>query len=84
MIDLVFGVHLYQPPNQKQGILRKIIRESYLPLIKATLSHDEAFLTADIARSAIEKLDEMDSGQEFLKKLEEDTKVKISSNLLQE
>ncbi len=44
MIDLVFGVHLYQPPNQKQGILRKITEESYLPLIKAVLSHDKALL----------------------------------------
>ena len=71
MIDLVFGVHLYQPPNQKQGILRKIIRESYLPLIKTVLSHDKASIAADIARSAIEELEEIDSGQEFLKKLEE-------------
>jgi len=71
MIDLVFGVHLYQPPNQKLRILREIIRESYLPLIKAVLSHDKALFAADIARSAIEELEEMDSGQEFLKKLEE-------------
>ena len=71
MIDLVFGVHLYQPPNQKLGILRKITEESYLPLIKAVLSHDKAFIAVDIARSAIEKLEEMNSDQEFLKKLEE-------------
>ena len=79
MIDLGFGVHLYQPPNQKRWVLRKILEESYLPLIEAVLSHDKAFLTADIARSAIEKLEEMDSGQEFLKKLEEALKIgKIS------
>ena len=79
MIDLVFGVHLYQPPNQKLRILREIIRESYLPLIKAVLSHDKALFAADIARSAIEELEEIDSGQEFLKKLEEALKIgKIS------
>jgi len=63
-IDLVFGLHLYQPPNQDRGILEKITRESYLPLIEAILFHNKAFFAVDIARSAIEIL-----AKSFLKNL---------------
>jgi len=71
MIGLVFGLHLYQPPNQDRGILKKIIRESYLPLIEAILFHNKAFFAVDIARSAIEKLEEINIGKESLEKFDE-------------
>lgn len=68
MIDLVFGLHLYQPPNQDLEILKKITEESYLPLIDLILSHPRAHFTVDIARSAIEGLGKDESGNYFLKK----------------
>lgn len=69
MIDLVFGLHLYQPPNQTPGILRKITEESYLPVINLILSRPQARFSVDIARSAIEGLEKYDEGREFLKNL---------------
>lgn len=69
MIDLVFGLHLYQPPNQKPDILKKITEESYLPLINLILSHPKAFFAVDIARSAVENLRKQDSGIYFIEKL---------------
>ena len=72
MIDLVFGLHLYQPPNQDKGILEKITRESYLPLIEVILSScEKTLLVVDITRSAIELLEKSNTGQEFLKKFNE-------------
>lgn len=71
MIDLVFGLHLYQPPNQDKGLLEKITRESYLSLIEGILSHDKALFAVDIARSVIELLEKSNTGQEFLKKFNE-------------
>lgn len=79
MIDLVFGVHLYQPPNQWEEILEKITRESYLPLIEIILArdtHNKLIFTADIARSAIEGLEKINIGQEFLKKFKEALEIK--------
>jgi len=70
MIDLIWGLHLYQPPNQKQTILERITEESYLPTIDAIISHqNKAVFTVDIARSTIEGLEQFKRGQEFLEKL---------------
>lgn len=69
MIDIVFGLHLYQPPNQMKAILKKITEESYLPLIDLILSHPKAIFTVDVARSAIENLIEQDTGRDFLEKV---------------
>ena len=69
MIDLVFGLHLYQPPNQTLEIIKKITEESYLPVIDLILEHPRARFTVDIARSAVENLEKQESGSNFLKKL---------------
>ncbi len=69
MINLVFGLHLYQPPNQDSEILEKITKESYLPVIELALSHPKAFFTVDLAKSAIELLKKQNSGKDFLKKV---------------
>jgi alpha-amylase/alpha-mannosidase (GH57 family) len=69
MIDLVFGLHLYQPPNQKPEVLERITKESYLPVIDLILSHPSARFTVDIAGSAIEILEKQNQGAYFLEKL---------------
>lgn len=70
MIDLVFGLHLYQPPNQTLEILKKIAEESYLPVIDLILSHPRARFTVDIAKSAAENLAKCGEGKEFMKNLQ--------------
>lgn len=75
MIDFVFGLHLYQPPNQEPQILERITKESYLPVIDLILSHPKAFLVIDLARSAIENLEKQGLGRSFLEK------IKIASAL---
>ena len=70
MIDLVFGLHLYQPPTQDRCTLERITRESYLPLTEVILSNEKAFFTIDITKSAIEELETLCSGQKFLKEFE--------------
>ena len=69
MIDLVFGLHLYQPANQYPAVLDRITRESYLQVIDLILSHPRALFTVDLARSAIENMEKQDSGKRFLEKL---------------
>ena len=76
MIDLVLGLHLYQPPNQQPDILERITKESYLPTIELALSHPRAFFTTDLARSAIENLKKQKTGKEFLLKIKKALELK--------
>ena len=41
-------LHFYQPPTQSPGVLRKIYRESYKPLIEVLLKYPQARITVNI------------------------------------
>ncbi|HOM68315.1 MAG TPA: hypothetical protein PLA57_00810 [Candidatus Paceibacterota bacterium] len=75
-IDLVFGLHLYQPPTQDRCILDEITKESYLPMIETILGQEKAFFTVDITKSAIEELETLGSGQKFLEKFKKALELK--------
>lgn len=76
MIDLVFGLHLYQPPNQRPDMLEKITKESYLPAMDFVLEHPRVCFAADIARSASEALEQSATGRRFILSLREAVKEK--------
>ncbi|MDP3963872.1 MAG: hypothetical protein Q8Q39_05245 [bacterium] len=57
MLNLVFGLHLYQPPTQTSGVIKQIAAESYRPLLKVIHDHPRAYVCVDIAASALELLE---------------------------
>src|SRR3989344_8969187 len=57
MLNLVFGLHLYQPPTQASGVIKQIAAESYRPLLTIIRDHPRAYVCIDIAASALELLE---------------------------
>lgn len=76
MIDLVLGLHLYQPPDQDLEVIKKITLESYLPMADLILSHPRAFFAVDIARSAIENLGKLKESKLFLAKIKTASEIR--------
>ncbi len=54
---VAFVLHIYQPPTQTPAILKKIIKESYLPLFEVIVKNPETRITFNINGSLIELLD---------------------------
>jgi len=56
-IDMIFGLHFYQPPTQRKDVLAKIVDECYRPLLDA-IGEMGHIVTADICASLLEQLAE--------------------------
>lgn len=53
-----FLLHIYQPPVQIAPVIKKIVNESYLPIIQTLKDHPEAKLTFNINATLTEQLDD--------------------------
>lgn len=56
MIYLGFLLHIYQPPNQFDDVLAKVVEECYRPLLKMVNSRSNASFTFNVNWSLTEKL----------------------------
>ncbi|MDO8557791.1 MAG: hypothetical protein Q7S09_01190 [bacterium] len=57
MLNLVFGLHMYQPPTQMAEVIKQIATESYRPTLRIIKDHPKAYVCIDIAASALELLE---------------------------
>ncbi|TXT64925.1 MAG: hypothetical protein BAJALOKI3v1_150028 [Promethearchaeota archaeon] len=51
-----FLFHIYQPPTQIAPVIKQIAKESYIPIIDAIRSHQEAKLTLNVNGTLVEQL----------------------------
>ncbi|MHA1684107.1 MAG: hypothetical protein ACTSUE_24420 [Promethearchaeota archaeon] len=57
-VHFAFMLHIYQPPVQIPHVVKKIVNESYRPLIKALKDHPDAKITLNINGTLTEQLDD--------------------------
>jgi len=55
MLNLIFGLHAYQPPTQKRHVVKKIIKESYEPVLDVINEYSSTFC-ADMPLSLYKQL----------------------------
>ncbi|MFX1455549.1 MAG: hypothetical protein ACFFDB_09275 [Promethearchaeota archaeon] len=76
---ICFCLHMYQPPTQDNGILKKIDKECYKPLFNVLDYHDNAKICLNINGVLIDLLHEFDLSDtlDFLKNLVSEGKIEI-------
>lgn len=71
-LDVIFGLHFYQPPTQRPEVIEKITRECYQPLPEV-LAQTPCHFVVDIAGALITQLNRYNPAvlAEFRKLIEE-------------
>lgn len=82
MLHLALLLHFYQPPGQIPEVLRRIVNESYRPLIRVFRAHDNARAAFNINAVLTEMLDDHGYGDvvEGLAELAATERVEITSS----
>ena len=57
-VSFAFLFHIYQPPVQIAPVIKKIVHESYLPIINALREHSHAKISLNINATLTEQLDD--------------------------
>ncbi len=58
-------LHFYQPPTQKDSIVKQVTESSYIPFMKRLLDHPDLKLTVNISGSLILQLDRIEKSEFF-------------------
>ena len=58
-VYFAYLLHIYQPPTQIPPVMKKIVKESYRPLIEALREHPYAKISLNINATLTEQLDDM-------------------------
>ncbi|MHA1563580.1 MAG: hypothetical protein ACTSPA_15885, partial [Promethearchaeota archaeon] len=62
VVYFAFLLHIYQPPVQIAPVIKKIVHESYRPILNALRDHPEAKITLNINATLTEQLDDYGFG----------------------
>ncbi|MBD3255654.1 MAG: hypothetical protein GF383_11215 [Candidatus Lokiarchaeota archaeon] len=58
VVHFAFLFHIYQPPTQIAPVIRRIVKESYRPIIEALRNHENAKITLNINGTLTEQLND--------------------------